>query len=56
MLRGFIQKYQSAQLMDSPSSVQSALRGLMEKDIVSSGDEGYSIGDFFFSEWMRERY
>lgn len=48
----FIKKYS----LDSPSSVQSALRGLMEKEIVSSGEEGYSIGDFFFSEWMRERF
>lgn len=48
----FIKKYS----LDSPSSVQSALRGLMEKEIVSSGDEGYSIGDFFFSEWIRERF
>ena len=42
--------------LDSPSSVQSALRGLMEKEIVSSEEAGYTVGDFFFGEWLRESF
>lgn len=48
----FIKKYS----LDSPSSVQSALRGLMEKEIISSEEAGYTVGDFFFGEWLRERF
>lgn len=48
----FIKKYS----LDSPSSVQSALRGLMEKEIISSEEAGYTVGDFCFGEWLRESF
>lgn len=44
----FIKKYQ----LPSASSVQSALKGLIEKDIVTSFDGEYHIQDLFFSEWL----
>ena len=48
----FIKKYS----LDSASSVQSALKGLSDKDILSAIDGEYRISDFFFGEWLRKNY
>ncbi len=42
--------------LESASSVQSAIKGLLDKEIVSHTDGQYRINDFFFSEWLRENY
>lgn len=39
--------------LQSPSSVQSAIKALMDKDIISRSAEGtYFIYDYFFSKWI----
>lgn len=48
----FIKKHS----LDSASSVQSALRGLIEKEIVGQAENGYSVSDYFFSRWLEENY
>ena len=42
--------------LESASSVQSAIKGLMDKEIVSHTEGQYRINDFFFSVWLRENY
>lgn len=54
---GFIRKY----ALTSPSSVQNALRMLMERDIVSYevGDDGvkeYMVVDRYYSMWLNQNY
>ena len=39
--------------LSSTSSVQSALKGLMEKDLITRTEKGYCVYDFFFAEWLR---
>ena len=39
--------------LSSASSVQSALKGLMEKDLITRTEKGYRVYDFFFAEWLR---
>lgn len=46
----FLKKYH----LPSSSSVQSALKGLTEKDIVTVQDGSYRLSDFFFMEWCAE--
>ena len=36
----------------SASSVQSALKGLMKKDLITRTEKGYRVYDFFFAEWL----
>lgn len=48
----FVQKYR----FPSPSSVQAALKGLLEKDFVSSEQGVYRIYDRFFAIWLNENY
>ncbi|MDR1879989.1 MAG: AAA family ATPase [Tannerellaceae bacterium] len=48
----FVKKYALA----SPSSVQSAIKGLLEKDFITFFDGNYSIYDKFFEIWLRENY
>lgn len=48
----FIKKHS----LDSASSVQSALRSLEGKEIVSATDNGYCISDLFLGRWMRMNY
>lgn len=48
----FIKRY----ALDSASSVQSAMKGLMEKDFIAATDGQYRISDYFFSEWLRKNY
>lgn len=42
--------------LESASSVQSAIKGLRDKEIISHTDGHYRINDYFFSEWLRENY
>lgn len=42
--------------LESASSVQSAIKGLLDKEIISHTDCHYRINDYFFSEWLRENY
>ncbi|MBQ8704024.1 MAG: ATP-binding protein [Bacteroidales bacterium] len=48
----FIKKYS----LDSASSVQSALRGLKDKEIVSDIGHGVRIYDYFFAWWLKNNY
>ena len=40
-------------LLDSASSVQSALRALLDTDVVTHDEKGYHLSDFFFAQWLR---
>lgn len=42
--------------LSSSSSVQAALKGLLEKDIVTRTEKGYRVYDYFFAEWLRWNY
>ena len=42
--------------LGAASSVQAALKGLLEKDIVTRTDKGYKVYDYFFAEWIRWNY
>jgi AAA+ ATPase superfamily predicted ATPase len=42
--------------LSSSSSVQAALKGLLEKDIVTRTEKGYQVYDYFFAEWLRWNY
>ena len=48
----FIKKH----ALDSASSVQSAMRGLLEKEIVTNDNGEYHVSDFFFQHWLQENY
>jgi len=48
----FVKKHQ----LGSASSVQSALKGLIEKDLVTQNDGEYQVYDFFFSYWLAKLY
>ena len=48
----FVRKYRLA----SPSSVQSALRGLLEKDFITQEQGVYQVYDRFFGIWLRESF
>lgn len=45
----FIKKYR----LWSPSSVMSAVKGLLEKDLVTQDHGAYSVYDQFFALWLR---
>ena len=47
----FIKKHS----LQSASSLQTALRALIEKSIVMRNEQGYRLEDFFFAEWLRRR-
>ena len=49
MSGSFVKKYG----LSSASSVQSALKGLLEKDLITRTEKGYRVYDFFFAEWLR---
>lgn len=38
--------------LPSASTVQSAIKGLLEKDIVTKQEDSYRIYDYFFSKWV----
>ena len=48
----FINKYS----LDTASSVQSALKGLYDKEIISHTDKGVTVYDYFFAWWLRNRF
>lgn len=48
----FIKKYS----LDGASSVQSAMKGLIEKALISTVDSQYHIEDYFFAEWLKKNY
>lgn len=48
----FVRKYR----LSSPSSVQSALRGLLEKDFVTQEQGVYQVYDRFFGMWLRDNF
>lgn len=47
----FVRKYR----LISPSSVLSALKGLMDKDFITQNNDTYYVYDFFFVEWLRKK-
>lgn len=48
----FIKKHS----LDSTSSVQSALKGLLEKEVVTHDDGFYHVSDYFFGLWIKENF
>lgn len=48
----FIRQYR----LSSASTVQSAMKGLLEKDFVTVEQGVYSVYDLFLAEWLRRRY
>lgn len=48
----FIKKYN----LPSASSVQSAIKGLIDKDLVTQTDGIYWIYDYFFADWLANEY
>lgn len=49
---GFIKKYK----LSSSSSVQSGLKGLLEKDVVTQEEGVYQVYDRLFAIWIRRNY
>ncbi len=47
----FVRKYHLA----SPSSVVSAIRGLLDKDFVTQDNNEYYVYDYFFPIWLEKR-
>ena len=48
----FVMKYN----LTSASSVQAALRGLIEKEFVTRDETGYAVYDKFLEMWLKEKY
>lgn len=48
----FVRKYR----LSSPSSVQSALRGLLEKDFITQEQDVYQVYNRFFGMWLRGNF
>ncbi len=48
----FVKKYK----LHSPSSVQAALKGLLEKDYVPREQDVYQVYDRFLAIWLKENY
>ncbi len=48
----FIHKYS----LPSSSSVQSALKGLLEKDFITKEGNSYMVYDRFFSLWLKRNF
>lgn len=42
--------------LGAASSVQAAMKGLLEKDIVTRTEKGYQVYDYYFAEWLRQNY
>ena len=49
---GFIKKYK----LKTPSSVQAAIKYLLEKDLVTQESDAYMIYDRFFGIWINKKY
>ena len=48
----FVKKYN----LTSASSVQAALKGLIEKEFVTHDETGYVVYDKFLAMWLKEKY
>ena len=48
----FVRRYQ----LPSASSIQSAVKGLLEKEIITVEDGSYRIYDYFMSYWLARKY
>lgn len=48
----FIKKYN----LPSASSVQAAVKGLIEKDLITQTDGVYRVYDYFFLDWLANEY
>ena len=48
----FIHRYS----LPSASSVQSALKGLLEKDFITREGNTFQVYDRFFAEWLRRSF
>lgn len=48
----FIKTYK----LPSPSSVQAAVKGLLEEDLITQDNGCYRVYDYFFGEWLKGRY
>lgn len=48
----FVRKYS----LQSASTVQSAMRGLLDKDFVTSEKGVYTVYDIFFAYWLQKMY
>jgi hypothetical protein len=48
----FVKQYS----LQSASTVQSALRGLLDKDFVTLEQGEYSVYDIFMAYWLKTRY
>ena len=46
---GFVKRYS----LGAPSSVQAAVKGLLEKDLITRTEKGYRVYDYFLAEWLR---
>ncbi len=46
----FIERY----ALKSASSVQSAMKSLLERDLVTFSNNTYRVTDYFFAEWIRD--
>ena len=46
----FAKKYH----LPSPSSVNSALKGLLEKDFITQQDDAYGVDDKFVDLWLKK--
>jgi len=42
--------------LTSASSVQAALKGLIEKEFVTRDETGYAVYDKFLEMWLKEKY
>jgi len=42
--------------LTSASSVQAALKGLIEKEFVTRDESGYAVYDKFLDLWLKEKY
>lgn len=49
---GFVKSYG----LGTASSVQSAVKGLLEKDLITRTEKGYRVYDYFLAEWIRWNY
>ena len=49
-------KFLKENSLGSSSSVQAALKGLLEKDIITRTERGYQVYDYFFAQWLRWNY
>lgn len=48
----YIQKYN----LSSPSSVQSALKALLKRELIMQVDDAYEVCDPFFADWLAREY